>query len=136
MSRSVIGSPLTSSAICWARAGDDSAATVAMMRADSPKQLADKTDGHAGRPSPPPKPRFVVFHDLALLGEISRVHAGIAPIVDEYTDQQTVVLAVRNVEGKVAADSREAPGCTMLVRMSERACAPQSRNSLRLRGDR
>src|SRR6516162_4016783 len=93
MSRSVIGSPLTSSTICWARAGDDSAATVAMMRADSPKQLADKTDGRAGRPSPsrrlPPKPRFdsptssttyspygVVFHDLALLGEISRVHAG------------------------------------------------------------
>ena len=40
--------------------------------------------------------------------EIGGMHGGIAPIVDEDADQQSVRLAVRNVKSEIAADGGEA----------------------------
>ena len=53
---------------------------------------------------------LVVLHDLALLGEIGGMFIGIAAVVDENADQETVRPAVCDVESEIAADRREAAG--------------------------
>ena len=61
-------------------------------------------------PSQDQERALVVLHDLALLGEIGGVFIGVAAVVDEDADQETVRPAVRNVESEIAADRGEAAG--------------------------